>query len=492
MTRSSGILLHISSLPSRFGIGDLGLEAYNFVHFLHSANQKLWQVLPLSPTGYGNSPYSSYSAFAGNHFFISPEILLEQGFLSDQDFTADTNFPEKIVDFEKALPEKFDLLQKAFQMFVHRGVNEDFLTFREKNVSWLGNYSLFMALKMHFDGKSWDKWKNDIKLRLPEAVSYYAKNLSAEITFHEFAQWQFFRQWQSLKQYANSVGVSIVGDMPIFLAYDSADVWANQHLFRLNKDGSPKVVSGVPPDYFSATGQRWGNPHYNWQAMRSDGFAWWIQRFSAMFAMYDIVRIDHFRGFESAWEINARAETAAKGKWGKTPGKELFTAIQQHFPALPVIAEDLGLITEKVTELRQHFGFPGMKVMQFGFESNDARNDFLPHNFEKNCVVYTGTHDNDTTLGWLNSARTEVKKFTLDYLEADDAKHAVRHAVRSAMASTAKLAIIPVQDILELDSAERMNIPGAKHGNWAFRLEKNVLTTETATRLANWSHLFGR
>lgn len=488
------MLLHIASLPSCYGIGDMGSEAYAFADFLASAGQKLWQVLPLSPVGYGNSPYSAYSAFACNPLFISIEELVRQGLLTNEDATDIPVFSSDSIEYDRVQQWKSERYYRAFRTWITAGGTElqTYRRFCSEQHYWLGDYALFMALKGHFGGKPWHEWETDIALRNSDAVIRYTHSLAEQVEYHRFLQFQCNTQWQHLKNYANAQGISIIGDIPIFLAYDSADVWANRPLFRLQDDGSPTVVTGVPPDYFSKTGQRWGNPHYNWQAMQSNNFAWWKGRFARVFALYDIVRIDHFRGFAASYEIKATAPDATQGRWRKVPGKQLFSALQKHFGLLPVLAEDLGLITDDVHALRRACGFPGMRVLQFGYGSGEVENSFLPHNFDHDSVVYTGTHDNDTTVGWYRTLPNHAAKFLHSYIDKTDEKKMCLALVREALASVAVFAIIPVQDILGLDSKARMNTPGKPDGNWQFRLGSTALTPQVAEQLRTWVHLYNR
>src|SRR5215472_8435205 len=403
--RSSGILLHPTSLPGRFGIGDLGSEAYDFVDFLVESGQSLWQVLPLGPTGYGDSPYACYSAFAGNTLLISPEKLFAAGLLSRSELDEIPCLPVEIVDFERAHEIKDRLLAKAFARYQHTTDTEfrrAFETFSELHSSWLNDYALFRTLKTEHGGKAWHEWESALVRREPAALARARTNLHDQIEAHKFTQFLFFKQWFELKAYCNQRGISLIGDVPIFVAQDSADVWTDPEQFKLDKNGIPTVVAGVPPDYFSATGQYWGNPLYHWERMASDGFRWWIERVRATLMTVDIARIDHFRGFAACWEIPGGDTTAERGRWVEVPGRELFTAIRNALGELPIIAEDLGVITPDVERLRDAFGFPGMRILQFAF-SSDPKNIDLPHNYHRNVVVYTGTHDNDTTLGWFNS-----------------------------------------------------------------------------------------
>lgn len=496
-TRSSGVLLHITSLPSRYGIGDLGKSAYQFVDFLAAAGQRLWQVLPLTPTGYGNSPYYSYSAMACNHLLISPDALVQRGYLSESDVKSLPAFPDAFVDYGAVIPAKMKLLEQAFAAFQeHSTPNEraEFGVFCNANEDWLNDYTLFVALKFgKYNGEPWSAWDKEDRLGKAPALASARQRYAAMIEFHKFLQYEFYVQWRSLRRYATSKGVALIGDIPIFVAYDSADVWAHRELFRLDSEGRPTVVAGVPPDYFSTTGQLWGNPHYNWDAMQRDGFGWWGKRFEQCFKLYDIVRIDHFRAFEDFWEIPAGEKTAVKGKWVKAPGRALFNAMLKKFNgSLSVIAEDLGDITPAVTELRKEFAMPGMKILQFGYESANPADPFLPHNFEPDSVVYTGTHDNDTTLGWYRSASEAAKRTLHEYLYASTEEEIVWEMIRAGMLSTALFAITPMQDILALGTESRMNFPGRADGNWSYRLLPNQITERHIERLARYARISNR
>ena len=403
--RASGILLHPTSLPSKFGIGDFGNKAYQFVDFLVKSKQTLWQVLPLGQTGYGDSPYQCFSAFAGNIYLISLEQLVEDGFLTKKDLADAPNFPTKKVEFGKVIEYKLPLLRKAFEAFRqtdNEKIAQEFRGFCHEHAFWLDDYALFRAIKLANNQTSWQDWDEDLKLRKPEALEKAQQELDEEDFAQKFYQFAFFRQWSALKRYANQNDIKIIGDVPIFIALDSCDVWCNPLQFKLNKDGSPKVVAGVPPDYFSKTGQLWGNPIYNWDLMRNTGFQWWVDRVRHTLKTVDIMRIDHFRGFAASWEVPGGDKTAERGQWVNVPGKDLFNTLKWVFPNLPILAEDLGVITPDVEELRDHFGFPGMRILQFAW-GGDSKNLDLPHNYIPNSCVYTGTHDNDTTIGWFHS-----------------------------------------------------------------------------------------
>lgn len=487
--RASGILLHPTSLPGRFGTGDLGPEAYKFADFLASAGQSLWQVLPLGPTGYGDSPYACFSAFAGNTMLISPQRLLDEGLL-EGGLQSDLN--------------KDQILRSAYQNYARTtdtNLRSAFETFAQREAHWLDDYALFRALKDAHNGVAWNDWEPEYASRTPAALARAREQLREEIEAQKFYQFLFFKQWFALKDYCNERGIKIVGDLPIFVAQDSADVWTNPDQFKLDKDGRPLVVAGVPPDYFSATGQLWGNPLYNWERMEADGFAWWIERVRATLKVVDIARVDHFRGFAACWEIPGGDKTAERGQWVEAPGRELFAAIRETLGQLPIIAEDLGVITPDVVALRDEFGFPGMRILQFGF-GGDAKNIDLPHNYIANVVAYTGTHDNDTTVGWFQSVAGEgstrtqeqierERQFCLDYLDSDG-KEINWDFIRAVFASVANTAIVPLQDVLGLGGEARMNLPNSTEGNWSWRYRAGALTNEIAERLKKLSALYGR
>jgi 4-alpha-glucanotransferase len=502
--RASGILLHPTSLPSNYGIGDLGAEAFEFVDFLSQARQTYWQVLPLGQTGYGDSPYQCFSAFAGNIYLISPAKLLDDGFLSDEDLRDAPEFGEGKVDFGRMIDFKLPLLKKAFENFrqtTDEDLAEKFRRFCQFNAFWLEDYALFRAVKFSQDQKSWQDWDEDLKLRKPEALEKARRELDDEVFAQKFYQFAFFKQWEALKKYANDAGTRIVGDVPIFVALDSCDVWCNPTQFKLNEDGSPQTVAGVPPDYFSKTGQLWGNPIYNWENMRADGFSWWTARVRATLKMVDIVRVDHFRGFAASWEVPGGDETAERGEWVNVPGTELFQTLKYAIGDLPFWAEDLGVITPDVEELRDGFGFPGMRILQFGF-GGDARNQDLPHNYIRNSVAFTGTHDNDTTQGWFNSQAgkgsgrdaeqiEKERRFCLDYLNSYGAEiH--WDFIRAVWASVADTAIAPMQDLLGLGNEARMNLPGSTDGNWYWQCKPGDFSDEIAERLKILTELYGR
>ncbi|MBW4644127.1 MAG: 4-alpha-glucanotransferase [Goleter apudmare HA4340-LM2] len=493
--RSSGILLHPTSFPSRFGIGDLGLEAYRFIDFLKESNQQYWQVLPLGPTGYGNSPYMCYSAMAGNPLLISPEQLLDQGLLTEADFANFTTFPAEKVNFEQVVPIKTELLKKACENFKANATpiqQKGFAGFCDSKAYWLDNYALFMAFKDSQNSASWHTWEPEIARRTPEAMDRAQRQLTGEIFYYKFVQYEFFRQWSELKSYANMRGIDIIGDIPIYVAHDSADVWANPDIFCLDEEtGEAAQMAGVPPDYFSATGQLWGNPVYNWEALQKQDFKWWVQRFESMLDYVDIIRIDHFRGFEAYWSVPQGEENAINGEWIEAPGDAFFEVIKQKLGKLPVLAEDLGVITPEVETLRDKFEFPGMKVLQFAFGS-DPLNPFLPFNYVRNAVVYTGTHDNDTTVGWFNTANDWEKRNLLLYLGCVSHEGIHWDLIRLALSSIANQAIIPLQDVLGLGTEARMNFPSIAEGNWEWRYHSEALRPELGDRLKILTTLCGR
>lgn len=495
--RASGILLHPTSFPGPYGIGDLGNAAYEWIDFLAQTGQKLWQVLPLTPTGYGDSPYASFSAFAGNTLLISPDILVGQGLLSVADVQDLPEFSQDSVEFGPVIEWKTALLRQSYELYKERA-DEEITTvvsrFEQENASWLEDFALFMACKNANNGAIWSSWESELARHQPEAIAEWSAKLADEVRFQKYLQFLFFQQWNSLKQYANSKGIKIIGDVPIFVAYDSADVWANPQLFHLDENGKSTVVAGVPPDYFSATGQRWGNPLYRWDVMEQTGYAWWVERFRTAFQVCDIVRIDHFRGFEAYWEVPAYEETAINGRWVAGPGDGLFRAVFAALGEQPIIAEDLGLITPEVKALRVGLGLPGMRVLQFAF-GGDARELYLPHNYEANTVVYTGTHDNDTTVGWLATAQPKELDYLMRYLGEDkpDTRELVCwKLVRLAWQSVANTALTTLQDLLLLDSTARMNAPGRAHGNWGWRYREGALSEELAVRLADITLAYGR
>ncbi|MGB7207324.1 MAG: 4-alpha-glucanotransferase [Pyrinomonadaceae bacterium] len=497
--RASGILLHISSLPSALGIGDLGPKAFEFVDLLLKAKQKYWQILPLGQTGYGNSPYQCYSAYAGNIYLISLEKLVDEGFLASHDLGDAPQDTADRVDFDSAVGFKLPLLKKAFENFrqtSNEKIIADFHSFCNTNGHWLEDYALFQALRSANDDAPWLEWDEPLKLRKPEALEKAKHELDDEIFAQKFYQFAFFRQWFALKSCANRKGILIIGDIPIYVAFDSSDVWCSQDQFKLNEDGTPAVVAGVPPDYFSKTGQLWGNPIYNWEKMRAEGFGWWIGRLRFNLSLFDIARLDHFIGFTRAWEVPGKDKTAEHGQWVSVPGHDLFSTFRHALGDLPLLAEDLGDLTPEVENLRDSFGLPGMRILQFAF-GGDARNSHLPHNCVQNALVYTGTHDNDTVVGWFKSKK-KVKKGADTSLEhcskymRIDPKEIHWEFIRTALASVADIAIIPMQDLLGLDNKARMNVPATTDGNWSWRYTDGDLTDAIAVRLTELNELYGR
>jgi 4-alpha-glucanotransferase len=490
--RSAGILLHPTSLPSKYGIGDLGKDAFYFIDFLAAAEQTIWQVFPLGPTGYGDSPYQCFSAFAGNPLLISPDLLAEEGLLSHHDLENIPHSDPHKIDFGQVINYKKELLVKAFENYKHKNEN-GFNDFCEINKNWLDDFALFMAVKEFHNGILWTEWSEDIAFRKKGAIEAWSKKLEEKIFFQKFIQYKFFMQWGAVKDYANSKGIKIMGDLPIFIAYDSSDLWANKDLFTVDEHGKLETVAGVPPDYFSETGQLWGNPLYKWDVMKKHHFRWWKDRFKQMYELVDIVRIDHFRGFDAFWEIPGDAPTAQTGKWVDAPGKELFKEIKKELGDVPIVAEDLGVITESVEELRDMFEFPGMKILQFGFGPN-GDNGFLPHNHVRNCVVYTGSHDNDTTKGFFENERrmnSGIYEWTQKYLNyyGEDIVYAV---IKAAYASVANTTVIPLQDMLNLGTEARMNFPGKLGGNWTWRFTWEQITEDLASVYAEMVDMYDR
>ncbi len=491
--RASGVLMHPTSFPGPDGIGDLGPEAYRWIDFLAQAKCHLWQVLPLGPTGYGDSPYQCFSAFAGNPYLISSAMLLDNDLLTRADLADRPSFPANKVDFGPVIEWKLKLLDRAFKHFkksASSSIMKAYKKFCDTNSDWLNDYALYMAIKESQGGSSWDNWPEKLRSRDPQTLAEFVEKNSDEIEKHKVRQFFFFDQWSKVREYAHSKDIQIIGDIPIFIAFDSADAWSHPELFFLDEKGKPTVVAGVPPDYFSPTGQLWGNPLYRWETHKKDGYSWWIKRFKAVLAMVDIIRLDHFRGFAGYWEIPAGNPTAEYGRWVKGPGKPFFKALLQALPDLPIIAEDLGEITPDVVDLRDSFKFPGMKIFQFAFSSTSA-DPFLPHNYTQNCVAYTGTHDNDTTLGWYRSAPENEKDFCRRYLarSGDDISWDM---IRGIWSSTAMFSLCPTQDLLNLDTEARMNYPGRPAGNWCWRVLPEQLQPWIADRLKELNHLYSR
>jgi 4-alpha-glucanotransferase len=504
--RSSGVLLHPTSLPARFGIGDLGPSALEFIDLLASAGQRLWQVLPLGPTGYGDSPYQCFSAFAGNALLISLERLLEDGLLATTDMPGEHVFPAGPVDFPAVIAHRRTLWPRVLDRFdaVSGPVLRDrFDHFCQAHAGWLDDFALFMAVKEMQGNVAWTAWEQDIAQRDPSAVARWTVRCARAIRQHKLTQFLFFEQWQRVREACRTRSIHIMGDLPIFVAHDSADVWAHRELFRLDAEGRPSVLAGVPPDYFSATGQLWGNPHYRWDILRETGYAWWIERFRAVLALVDRVRIDHFRGFEASWEVPGGATTALRGEWVKGPGASLFDAAQSALKVdrLPFVAENLGVITPEVEALRERFGFPGMAILQFAFGSDPQAPAFRPHNYQRNLVAYTGTHDNDTTVGWWTGAaghstrsNTEIvneRAYARRYLQLDE-REVQWELIRAVLASVADTAIVPAQDLLGLSSEARMNRPGTVTDNWRWRLVPDRLSRQTLRTLAVMTETYER
>jgi 4-alpha-glucanotransferase len=503
--RSSGILLHPTSLPGAYGVGDLGPAAFEFADFLTAAGQSIWQVLPLGPTGYGDSPYQCFSAFAGNPLLISLDRLRDQAWLDVRDFEYLPQFARDQVEYEKVNSFKLDRLNRAFARFQSIATSEEkgkFSRFKDAQRNWLGDYALFRALKDKFNGVAWPNWDRELALRHPEALQHARRELAEEIARQEFFQFAFFEQWNAIKSYCAERHIRTMGDLPIYVAHDSADVWARPEYFCLDERGNPTQVAGVPPDYFSATGQLWGNPIYRWERMAADGYSWWIERFRAAFGIFDMVRLDHFRGFEAYWQVPGGEKTAINGRWEKGPGADLFAAVEAKLGALPIVAENLGVITPEVEAIRERFGFPGMAILQFAFGSDPQGPDFRPHNYPRNLVAYSGTHDNDTVCGWWNSKagaasiRTEddirrERSFARAYLgfEHEEVNWVF---IRALMASVADTVIFPLQDVLGLGSEARMNIPGSATGNWRWRARGELLTTDKVDRLRTMADMYDR
>jgi len=493
LPRCAGILLHPTSLPGRFGIGELGETARSFIRFLAAAGQSLWQILPLGPTGYGDSPYACFSAFAGNPLLIDLERLVAEGDVDASDLADAPVFPEDRVDFGTVIPFKTTILEGAARRFRREAAGrrrKDFERFCEENAHWLEDYALFRALKDAHRGAVWNTWEWELATRQPEALAQWRDRLDEAVFAQCYFQYQFFRQWEELKRYANARGIRIIGDIPIFVAYDSVDVWAHPELFHLDEKLRPTKVAGVPPDYFSPTGQLWGNPLYRWEVMAEKGYAWWIARLRQTLHTVDILRLDHFRGFAAYWEIPAAERTAVKGRWVEGPGAALFDALKAALGELPIIAEDLGVITPDVEELRDQFDLPGMNVLQFAF-TTDAANAYLPHNLRPNSLIYTGTHDNDTTLGWHQSRRGKESQNFHRYL--GPASEPVNWALmRMAYRSVADVAVVPLQDVLGLGTEARMNTPGKLGGNWSWRFRAEDLRPEHRDRLLEMALTYGR
>ena len=491
--RASGILLHPTSLPGKHGIGSLGKAAYEFVDFLKKAGQKYWQILPLGPTGYGDSPYQCFSSKAGNPYLIDLDRLVNEGWLEADDLPVSASLGLTKINYGKVIEMKMDLLKKAELVFRERGSYESkdrYHHFVNLNQHWLEEYVLFTALKEKFNKKPWYEWDHDYRMHNDQVLDAAREELKEQMDFHRFVQFEFFNQWMALKEYANNNGIKMIGDIPIYVAMDSADTWSNTHLFQFDEQKNPIDVGGVPPDYFSKTGQLWGNPLFKWEVMAQDDFAWWRDRIHTSFILFDLVRIDHFRGFAGSWAVPHGEETAINGSWKDAPGKALFESIKRHLGDLPIIAEDLGVITPDVAELRDSNALPGMKILQFAFDSKEE-NNFIPHSYDKNCVVYTGTHDNDTTKGWFKDATKDDKRYCLDYIKGT-ARTIHWDLIRCAWSSVANTAVAPMQDVLGLPGNTRMNFPGNASGNWQWRMKEGALTDELAEKLKALTKLYRR
>ena len=489
--RRCGVLMPISSLPSRFGIGGFSKEAYEFVDFLAASGQSLWQILPLGPTGYGDSPYQSFSTFAGSPYYISLDALIEEGLLTEEecasvDFGNDT----KRVDYEKIYYTRFELLRKAFER-ANRSDDADYSAFVKENELWLKDYAMYMAVKDSLGGVSWIEWDEEIRLRKPKAMKKYEKELADDIAFYSYQQYLFSKHWSALKEYANKKGIQIVGDIPIYVAFDSADTWAKPELFQLDQKNVPTAVAGCPPDAFSATGQLWGNPLYRWDYHEETGFAWWMQRLAHCFDIYDIVRIDHFRGFDEYWAVPYGDETAENGEWKPGPGYKLFEVMKKTLGNRAVIAEDLGFLTPSVLKLVKKTGYPGMKILQFAFDAT-GESDYLPHKYPNNCVVYTGTHDNDTVNGWLATLNKKDLAFVKKYVNVKRTPELCETLIRTALGSVAETAIIPMQDYLGLGGEARINTPSTLGGNWEWRMERDACTEELSKHMLELAWIYGR
>lgn len=495
--RECGMLLAISSLPSPYGIGAFSKEAYEFVDALRRAGQRYWQILPLGPTGYGDSPYQSFTAFGGNPYFIDLTTLIEEGLLTKEEcLLADFGGSRRYVSYDKLYLNRFPLLKKAFARWMEREGEEGAQEiFRENLQEETVEYCFYMAVKNHFDSKPWTEWDEEIKLRKPEAMKAFQETLKEEIWFYQFLQMKFQEQWDALKSYANGQGIKIIGDIPIYVAFDSADAWAHPELFQFNEENTPTAVAGCPPDGFSATGQLWGNPLYRWEYHEETKYAWWLKRMEYSFRLYDVVRVDHFRGFDEYYSIPYGNATAEHGKWVKGPGIGIFRQMEKHFGTrdLPIIAEDLGFLTPSVLKLVEDTGFPGMKVLEFAFDTREE-SDYLPHNYTKNCVVYTGTHDNDTVRGWFEKMPEQDKLMALEYMNGQNGEGPWVNwdFIRLALASVACLAVIPVQDYLGLGSEARMNEPSTLGDNWKWRLQAGELSDEICQKARRMARLYGR
>ena len=491
MARSAGVLLSITSLPSPYGIGTIGKEARAFADYLKKAGQTVWQILPVGPTSYGDSPYQAFSTYAGNPYLIDLDMLCEEGLITKEQLDSfDWGSNPAQVDYEKIYNARFPALRIAFENF-KKADQKAYLKFTRQNSKWLKNYALFMALKNKFNMTSWTEWPEDIKMREDSAVRRWERKLRNEIRFWKFVQFKFYEQWESFRAYVNGLGIKILGDMPIYVAMDSADTWANPELFQLYDDGDPIAVAGCPPDYFSATGQLWGNPLYDWDYLKETGYEWWFERIAAASRLYDITRIDHFRAFASYYSIPYPAENAIHGKWVEGPRIQFFRMMEEALGKIEIVAEDLGTLTPDVTELMEQTGYPGMKVLEFAFDSGEE-NDYLPHKYTNNCVVYTGTHDNDTVMGWVETAKQSDIDYARSYCKMPPDEPFNWGLIRTAYESKADMAIVPIQDILGLGKDARMNTPSTTGANWAWRVDANALTEELADKLKTLSVRTGR
>ena len=490
MKRSSGILLPIASLPSPYGIGTLGREAYAFVDFLAGAGQSWWQILPVGPTSYGDSPYQSFSTFAGNPYFVDPDYLKEDGLLTDAELDADWGDDPGSVDYGKIYEHRFEMLKKAAERGIPRD-REALARFREQNSRWIEDYALFMALKRHFGMRAWHQWPEDIRMRRPEALAHWREELRGEIDLFVYIQFLFFGQWERLRAYAHKKGVGIIGDLPIYVALDSADVWAEPQFFQLDEDNMPTKVAGVPPDAFTEDGQLWGNPLYDWDAMKRDGYGWWIRRVDGAGKLYDALRIDHFRGFASYWSVPAEDATAKNGVWVPGPGMDLVRVLINWFPQIQFIAEDLGLQTPDVVQLLKDSGLPGMKVLEFAFDGGEP-NEYQPHNYGHNCICYTGTHDNEPLAAWWEELPAEDRLFVRSYLGLNAEEGPLWGVIRGGMSSVADLFVAQLQDYLGLGTAARINRPGEPAGNWSWRLRKGMLNEELQQKILDMTCMYGR
>jgi len=489
--RSSGILMHITSLPGPYGVGTMGKAAYRFIDFLQKAGQKYWQILPVGPTGYGDSPYQTYCTYSGNHYLIDLDLLVEDGLLQQEEITSVHWCENPVrVDYGTLFEQRLPVLRKAFARFDRQ--NSSYRSFVEQEAYWLQEYALFMATKAHFGGKPWSEWPEDIRNHEEEAVKAYRSKLSEEIELQQFLQYEFFTQWKAVRSYAHEHGIKIIGDIPIYVPLDSSDVWSEPDSFQLDEQRRPKCVAGVPPDYFSADGQLWGNPLYDWDKMKKDGYSWWIQRVRAAAEIFDVIRVDHFRGIESYWSVPYGEATAKNGVWVKGPGMDLIRAIKDEMPDLEFIAEDLGFLTPEVIELVEESGFPGMKVLEFAFDPREP-SDYLPHTYERNCICYTGTHDNETLVQWAGVASEESYDFACRYLAKREDETICRAVIRAGMASVSNLFVAQMQDWLELGAEARMNHPGVVDGNnWRWRLKDGQLTDKLAEEIHELAALYGR